>query len=98
MSPRSKIDELFEKEVAKTKQQEVVIENIKEYQLAINRVFSTNEGKLMAEYMMKFMGLFFDSDQINPAELIKEKGKKSYYLKMIRPYLDKKIRMNIENF
>lgn len=95
--PRSKIDDMLDKAMERTKQAEIVIENQKEYALAVNRVFSTNEGKLVAEYMFKFIGLFDDPPLLNPAGLIEEKGKKSYYLKMIRPYLEKKLRMEIEN-
>lgn len=96
--PPSKVDEILSKHLERTKQEEIVIENIAEYRLALKRIFSKNEGKLMAKYMLKFMGLFADDPQLNPAGLIEAKGRKSYYLKMIRPHLDKTLIMEIESY
>jgi hypothetical protein len=96
-APRSSIDQLLENAANRHKQQEIQIENQKEYQLAVNRVFSTNEGKLLAKYLLKHSGVFNDDEQLNPAKLIEDKGRRSYYLKLIRPYLDQKLRMEIEN-
>jgi len=92
----SVVEKLLAKHIEGEKQQEVVIERIEEYKLAVNRIASMNEGKLLFKYMLKFNSLFADDAQLNPAKLIEDKGKRAYYLKLIRPYLDPKLRMEIE--
>lgn len=95
--PNSVVDNLLAKHAEAHKQAEIVIENEKDYRAAVNRIFSRNDGKLLIKYLLKFSGIYNDSPQINPAQLIEDKGKRAYYLKMIRPYLDKTLRMEIEN-
>lgn len=97
INENSIIDELARRQQEREKSEQVVIENIEEYKLALNRIFSMNEGKLMAKYLLRFIGLNQDRDDINPAKLIEDKGKKSVYLRMIRPYLAREIRAEIEN-
>lgn len=91
------VDELARRQQEREKSEQVVIENQEEYKLALNRIFSMNEGKLMAKYLLKFCAIFSDDLQLNPAKLIEDKGKKSVYLRMIRPYLEPAIRAELEN-
>lgn len=93
----SKIADIIKKREESANQKEILVENEKEYRLAVNRVYSTNEGKLLAKIMLRHNGMFKDENQLNPAGLIEEKGKRSYYLRYVRPYLENKLRMQIEN-
>lgn len=93
----SVVDALAKKQAERDKQQEVVIENIEEYKIALNRIFSMNEGKLFAKYLLRFCMVFNDDTQLNPAKLIEDKGKRAVYLKMVRPFIDKQLIMEIEN-
>ena len=97
LSVNSIVDELAKRQAEREKGQEIVIERMDEYKEALNRIFSMSEGKLLAKYLIKYCGIFNVDSQLNPAKLVEENGKKSVYLKMIRPYLEKEIRMEIEN-
>lgn len=94
---KSIVDLLAKRQEEREKQQEVIVENIEEYKLSLNRIFAMNEGKILAKYMLRFSGVFADDNQLNPAKLIEDKGKRAYYLKMIRPFLDPQLRMELEN-
>lgn len=92
------IENLMNKHIEEQKRKEIVIERMEDYKTALNRVAATNEGKLLLKYMVRFAGLFSDPPQLNPAQLIEDRGRRAYYLKMIRPYLEKKFRKEIENY
>lgn len=93
----SVIGEMEKRQAEREQAKEIQIENEKEYRVAVNKIFSSNEGKMLAKYMLRFNGVFQAYTQLNPAKIVEEAVLRSYYLKMIRPYLDKKIRMEIEN-
>lgn len=97
INEHSIVDAMAKREEERQKQQEVVIENIEEYRVALNRIFSMNEGKLLAKYLLRFCMVFNDDAQLNPAKLIEDKGKRAVYLKMIRPFLDRQIKQEVEN-
>lgn len=98
LNERNIVDALAKKAAEREKSQEVVIENIEEYKQALNMVFSTNEGKLVMKYLLRHSGIFNDDAQLDAAKLVEGKGRKSVYLKMIRPFLDKQLRMELESY
>jgi hypothetical protein len=96
------LDSILKKIEEKKRQSEiaeqVVIERVDDYKVALNRIFSSPDGKYFAKYLLKYINLFNDNFDIsNPAKLIEEKARRAVYLKMIRPYLDVEIRKEIEN-
>jgi len=97
INEHSIVDAMAKRESDRQKQQEIVIENIEEYKVALNRIFSMNEGKLLAKYLLRFCMVFNDDAQLNPAKLIEDKGKRAVWLKMVRPYLDRQLIMEIES-
>lgn len=97
MSQNSIVDKFLQQQEEQQKQKEVVIENEREYRVAINRIFKKNEGKLLAKYMFKFSRMLQPYTKLNPAEMAETAILQAFYLKMIRPYLEPEIRMEIEN-
>jgi hypothetical protein len=93
----SVVDKLLEKKLAESKQKELIIERVEDYKKALDAVFASPEGKMMAKYMMRFMDIFNADPSFDGARLLEEKARRSYYTKMIRPFISKKRRMEIEN-
>ncbi len=73
-------------------------EDEQDYKKALNEFCASKEGRYLFSRWLRYIGLFSTDDQINPAQLVVDKGKKDFYLKMIRPYLDKKTRKDLENY
>lgn len=96
MSSPSIIDKLLDHQSERKKQEEQIIERMEEWKEAINRMFETNEGRMFAKYWLKSMGLFRMDSTLNPAQEIENRGMKAFYLRHVRPSLDRKIIMEIE--
>jgi len=97
LDSNSIVDVMARRQEEREKANEIVIERIEDYKAALNNIFSSADGKYFAQYLLKFCGIFNDDIQLNPAKLVEDKGKKSVYLKMIRPYLEREVRKEIEN-
>lgn len=87
LSAQSITQKLLEDRETKQQQKEQVIENIEEWQKAANRLFTSDDGKLFAKYLIRFCQVFEVDNSANPAKLLEDNGKKKVYLNLIRPYL-----------
>lgn len=94
---RNTVDKLLSQRAEKTRQQEVVIENMEEWQEVLNRIFTSDDGKLFAKYLLRHCGIFNKEDSTNHIKMIENIGKRNVYLELIRPYLDVLTRSEIEN-
>ena len=92
------IDRLIKKNAERDKALLIQKEDEEEYKKALNQFAATREGRYLFSRWLRYIGIFHSDDQINPAQLIVDKGKRDFYLKMIRPYLDKKNRKDIESY
>jgi hypothetical protein len=81
------VKKLSEREEQRKKQQEVVIERADEWKEALNRLLNTDDGKLLAKYLIKFCRVFAPDNSSNQIELVENNGKRKVYLELIRPYL-----------
>lgn len=90
------VDALLQHHEKQKQQEEVVIERIEDYKLALDRIFDSSDGQLFAKYLLKYTGVFHDKP-LNPAQLLEDKGRRGVYLKLIRPYLSKDVISKIEN-
>lgn len=93
----STVERLIQQQAEKRKQQDIVIEREKEWKDVVNRLFSTDDGRYFAKYLLKDMRLFTADEHVNPAQEIEDRGRRRFYLKYIRPYLDRDVRVNVEN-
>lgn len=90
------IDKMLEKKQAQERQQLMLKEEQEEYRNAINRLFSSPDGKFFLNKLKRACGLnSFDKD-INPAKLIEDAGRRKVWFELIRPYLDKTILSELE--
>ena len=83
-----------------TKREEVkeaLINDIREWKAVLNRIFSSEDGHLLATYMLRHNKLFNVDSNDNPATLLRFSGRKQFYVDLIRPYLDPAILAEIES-
>lgn len=71
-------------------------EEAEQYKAALNHVASTENGQIVLKAILAYCGIFSD-EKLNAQDLLEAQGKRSVYLKAIRPYLDRQIRSLIEN-
>ncbi len=90
------IGKLLESKQNQEHQQALLAEEIEQYRLSLNRIFSSPDGKLFLKKIVKYCGINTFDTQLNPAKLIEDAGKRKVYLELIRPYLDKTILMELE--
>ncbi len=86
---------LAQRESAKAKEKEL-IEKQEEWKLVVNRLAATADGEYFFQVMVKYSKLFQVDNEYNPAILLEDKAKREFYLKHMRPYLDKKLKSKIE--
>lgn len=84
----SVVDDLINNQEKLKKIQETALENEKKFRGAINTITDTPEGMYFFKCLVKFVGLYHDNPSLDSAKLIEDKGRKSVYLRLIRPYLN----------
>jgi hypothetical protein len=90
------VKKLSDREENRKKQEEVIIERADEWKETINRLLSTEDGKLLAKYLIKFCRVFTPDNSSNQIELVENNGKRKVYLELIRPYLFNQTKKDIE--
>jgi hypothetical protein len=90
------IEKLLLKEQERRHQEEHVIEDRKQWELVINRLASTADGKYFFTRMVRHSAIFAVDEDYNPVNLAVAKAKSSFYRKYVRPYLEKQLKNKIE--
>tara|TARA_R110000782_G_scaffold250267_1_gene337517 strand:+ start:132 stop:446 length:315 start_codon:yes stop_codon:yes gene_type:complete len=85
------IDKMLSKKAEEERQILLLKEEIEDYRKAINRIFSTDDGKYFLNKMKVACGLNLFDKELNPAKLIEDRGRRGVWFDLIRPYLDKDI-------
>jgi hypothetical protein len=94
---KSIMDKIEEKKKAKEK---LIFKNKEleeEYKKAYQLLGNSKEFKLIMKTIVHNIGLFNSSISFDARDLLASKGKQWVYLELIRPYLDKNFRKDIEN-
>ena len=94
---RSIIDKLEADAREKKKQIEDIIEDKEEWEGAVNRIFSSPDGKLLGKYLIMGAKIFSVDTPKDNVSMIEDIGKRKIYLKLIRQYLKPAIRSELEN-
>lgn len=77
--------------------QEALIEKISDWKAALNRIASSPDGQLLLANMFKFAGFFTPASNAgNGVALVEMEGRRKFYSLYVRPYLDPKVRKEIE--
>ena len=90
------IDKMLAKKAAEEKQRLLIQAEEDDYINAINRLFSSPDGKFFLNKLKRSCGLNSFDKEINPAKLIEDRGRGLVWHELIRPYLDKSILAELE--
>ncbi len=89
--------EVFQRGLAAEKQEEKLIEQVEDWKLCINRVAATADGQQLLRNMFKFAGYFSpEANAGNGVKLVEMEGRRKFYSLYVRPYLEPKLRKEIE--
>ena len=94
---QSAIQRMAEANKRKEQAREVIIEKEDEWRSAINRILATNDGKLMAKYMVKYVGLYAVDNTVDAARLLEKRAQRNLWLELFRKYLDPDVLVLVEN-
>ena len=89
-----KIEQMKKKD-AEAKQR--VLDEQEAYKTALNAIFASDNGKFVLKHLLVFCGVFHEDDKAPDGRLAVQKGRRQVYMMAIRPFLDKTLRMEIEN-
>jgi RNase P/RNase MRP subunit p30 len=67
------------------------------YKKSLNEIFASDNGKFVLKHLIVFCGIFHEDDKAPDGRLAVQKGRRQVYNMAIRPFLDKTLRMEIEN-
>lgn len=93
---KSVMDAINERRQKEKDFKEMTAEQKKEWGEVVNRLFSTRDGQYFAAGLIKFCKVFSVDPVGNGVNLIEMKGRRDTYLSLIRPYLDKTVKNEIE--
>ncbi len=87
------IDKLLARREQTEKQKALLAEEVAEYKLVLNRLFSSADGKYLLKKMIRYSGVFSFDNNPPDGRLAEEKGKKKFFLELFWQFLDKTIKM-----
>ena len=85
----STVEKILKQRQDKEQDELINQEELNKWKIALNSIIETPEGKLFFDKYIKFMGLFCDMRGINAQSMAEINGSRTFYLKHVRPYLDK---------
>lgn len=97
MKTQSRIEKALNDIDARKQSDETIIEKIEEEWIpAVRSMASTPNGQIFLRMMVKASGLFTPGTVRDTIASVDQKSKQDFYLRHVRPYLDKDIRAEIE--
>lgn len=91
------IDVMLQRRQEKEKQELLLKEEIEEYRVVLNRLFSSPDGQYFLKKLIKYCGIYLFDNAPPDGRLAEEKGKRKVYLELIRPYLHTTVRQQVDN-
>lgn len=95
-SPAS-IDDINKRREEALRRKAILEEEIAEFKVVINRLASSPDGQYFLRKLIRFAGIFHEDNEINPAKMVEQKGKRKAYLDLVRPYLTFETRQALES-
>lgn len=86
----------MEKASKKEAESQLRFENEMAYKEVVNRIFSTEDGKYFAKYLLKFCNVHGTEQSRDGVALVENNAKRSVYYRLVRGYLDKEVLTQIE--
>lgn len=93
---QSSIEGLLARAAKQQAQEELVIERIEDWKVMLNRVASSADGQLFFKMMLRANNLFTPGVSRDTVRAVEDKQRQDFYLRHVRPYLDKSVRAEFE--
>ncbi len=93
---QSVINDILEKRAQKRVQEEQIVENVEEYKAALEKIFTSEDGKIFYKYLARYCRLHTVEEGLNTVRMVEDNGKRSVFLKGIRPFLSKSTLIKLE--
>lgn len=90
------LDEIARRQDEANHRKALLEEEVAEYTACINRLFSSPDGQFFLNKLLRFAGLTSFDKVLNPAKLVEDRGRQSVWFDLLRPYLDKSIRRELD--
>lgn len=74
----------------------IMIENMEEFAKALNDVAGSPSGKLFLRTLIKACGVFIPDLEKDGVTLVENKAKRNLYLQLVRPFLEPKLKQELE--
>lgn len=97
MASGASIDEITKRREEALKHKAILEEEIIEYKMVINRLASTPDGQYFLRKLIKFAGIYSFDNDINPAKMVEDRGKRRAYVELVRPFLETSTRITLES-
>jgi hypothetical protein len=96
ITPQSIMDRIAKDRIENENKKAILEEEIEDYKKVVNRLFSTPDGIYWLNKVLRYSGLTSFDKTLNPAKLVEDRGRQSIWFELIRPYLDKSIRSELD--
>lgn len=96
ITPESVLDKMYRDQMERSKHEALLQEEVAEYKAAVNRLFSSPDGLFFLNKLLRYSGLTSFDKTLNPAKLVEDRGRQSIWFELLRPYLDKSIRSELD--
>ncbi len=93
----STIDKIAQAREGAADQQIITKEKEAEFKKALNQMMSSTEGKYVAKYLLRYLGVFAVAKTRDPVAKLEHEIRRQVYLEFLRPYLERDLRMELEN-
>lgn len=97
ITPDSILDRIAKERLEKNQREFLLKEEVEEYTMVVNSLFASEHGKYFLNKLIRYCGINSFDNELNPAKLIEDAGKRKVYLEIIRPFLDVTILAELDN-
>ena len=91
------IQKILDRQLKSGEDNAIAKEREQEFKLSLNRIFSTNVGQMFGKYLIIYRGVVAPTRATDPVRRLEAQIKRDIYMEFIRPYLDRDVRIELEN-
>lgn len=96
MRHTTQAQEILERSMKRKDVADFKIQEKEEWKRCVNAIAATDNGKLLFKSMLDYSGLLMPPDITNGSKMVTNTLKGAFYFTWIRPYLETKVRKELE--
>lgn len=93
---KSALESFIEKMNLHKEKDEFKLGQIEEWEDCVNRLANIPDGKFFLQTMIRHAGFLDAQNTANTVKMVENAGKSAFYLTYVRPFLEEKLRKDIE--